>query len=129
MRDQDKHRATRLGFLVGVCIGAGSVYVTLALQAYWMSASMWVVGFVIPGIVIRTWFFSRQQSSIVELTIILIGNMGFYGALGTLVGAFVARRRAVRSTIQGRCLRCGYDLTGNISGKCPECGNPTENSA
>lgn len=22
----------------------------------------------------------------------------------------------------GQCLRCGYDLTGNISGICPECG-------
>lgn len=21
-----------------------------------------------------------------------------------------------------RCLRCGYDLTGNLSGTCPECG-------
>lgn len=23
---------------------------------------------------------------------------------------------------QGRCAACGYDLTGNVSGKCPECG-------
>lgn len=23
-----------------------------------------------------------------------------------------------------RCLRCGYDLTGNVSGICPECGRP-----
>lgn len=23
------------------------------------------------------------------------------------------------------CRHCGYDLTGNISGPCPECGNPT----
>ena len=22
----------------------------------------------------------------------------------------------------GRCTRCGYDLTGNVSGVCPECG-------
>jgi len=22
----------------------------------------------------------------------------------------------------GRCRRCGYDLTGNVSGVCPECG-------
>ena len=26
------------------------------------------------------------------------------------------------------CLQCGYDLTGNISGVCPECGSPTETS-
>ena len=24
----------------------------------------------------------------------------------------------------GRCARCGYDLTGNVSGVCPECGTP-----
>ena len=24
------------------------------------------------------------------------------------------------------CLNCGYDLTGNKSGVCPECGTPTE---
>ena len=23
---------------------------------------------------------------------------------------------------EGRCARCGYDLTGNVSGRCPECG-------
>lgn len=24
--------------------------------------------------------------------------------------------------VTGRCYRCGYDLTGNVSGRCPECG-------
>ncbi len=24
----------------------------------------------------------------------------------------------------GHCQRCGYDLTGNVSGRCPECGEP-----
>ena len=23
---------------------------------------------------------------------------------------------------KGRCQHCGYDLTGNVSGRCPECG-------
>ena len=23
---------------------------------------------------------------------------------------------------RGQCLSCGYDLTGNVSGECPECG-------
>ena len=30
------------------------------------------------------------------------------------------RRRWRRK--QGLCLNCGYDLTGNVSGRCPECG-------
>lgn len=27
-----------------------------------------------------------------------------------------------RITPRGHCQRCGYDLTGNVSGRCPECG-------
>ena len=30
-------------------------------------------------------------------------------------------RRNLRSA-GGQCARCGYDLTGNVSGVCPECG-------
>ena len=26
---------------------------------------------------------------------------------------------------KGHCLKCGYDLTGNVSGVCPECGEVT----
>lgn len=33
-----------------------------------------------------------------------------------------ARRRRLKR--QGRCSTCGYDLTGNVSGACPECGAP-----
>ncbi len=26
----------------------------------------------------------------------------------------------------GLCVECGYDLTGNVSGVCPECGTATQ---
>jgi len=29
---------------------------------------------------------------------------------------------------QGRCYKCDYDLTGNVSGHCPECGARIERS-
>ncbi len=32
-------------------------------------------------------------------------------------------RRRIRPT---HCQRCGYDLTGNVSGRCPECGTPVK---
>lgn len=41
--------------------------------------------------------------------------------------AFVALRRFRRyraSRREGSCRECGYDLTGNESGICPECGKP-----
>lgn len=30
--------------------------------------------------------------------------------------------RVLRPTQPGHCHKCGYDLTGNVSGVCPECG-------
>lgn len=33
-------------------------------------------------------------------------------------------RRALRRR-RGQCVACGYDLTGNTTGICPECGKPT----
>ena len=35
------------------------------------------------------------------------------------IKAYRARRR-----FRGECLGCGYDLTGNTGGVCPECGKP-----
>ena len=32
--------------------------------------------------------------------------------------------RRWRRRRKGSCLKCGYDLTGNVSGLCPECGKP-----
>jgi hypothetical protein len=40
----------------------------------------------------------------------------------TLPALWLARRPGVPA---GHCRHCGYDLTGNQSGVCPECGNPT----
>jgi hypothetical protein len=37
------------------------------------------------------------------------------------------RRR--RRRLAGRCHKCGYDLTGNVSGVCPECGERIEEQA
>ncbi len=42
---------------------------------------------------------------------------------------WVERRRSVllrRRFHEGRCIRCGYNLSGNVSGVCPECGRATE---
>lgn len=36
-------------------------------------------------------------------------------------------RRAARRA-KGNCLKCGYDLTGLVEPRCPECGTPTKQS-
>jgi hypothetical protein len=38
--------------------------------------------------------------------------------------ALRARRERMRARLKGHCVKCGYDLAGNISGICPECGTP-----
>ena len=47
---------------------------------------------------------------------------GVFGRPGS--EAREARTRRLRSK-QGLCAYCGYDLRGNVSGVCPECGAPT----
>ena len=52
-----------------------------------------------------------------------------FWAIGPVVGlapvclsSLIRRRRVARLRRQNRCTRCGYSLTGNLSGTCPECG-------
>ena len=42
-----------------------------------------------------------------------------------LVG-LLAHARWRRHRTPGQCTRCGYDLTGNVTGICPECGLPAD---
>jgi hypothetical protein len=38
------------------------------------------------------------------------------------VPTFLVWRRSRPRRMPGTCVQCGYDLTGNTSGQCPECG-------
>lgn len=63
---------------------------------------------------VSIWFYvARTGVFFAALPIICI----YVGTLG--------RRRALRDA--GHCT-CGYDLTGNVSGRCPECGSPITHS-
>ena len=44
---------------------------------------------------------------------------------GACVGALIARRGR-RVIPAGHCQTCAYDLTGNTSGTCPECGTDSD---
>lgn len=45
-----------------------------------------------------------------------------------LLGWLSHRRRLRRRHASGRCRMCGYNLTGNLTGVCPECGRPVDRS-
>ncbi len=42
--------------------------------------------------------------------------------LGALIGYVIATRAERHRIPPGHCRKCGYNLTGNVSGRCPECG-------
>jgi hypothetical protein len=46
-------------------------------------------------------------------------SLALFASILPLV-AFVRSRREQK--VKGHCTKCGYDLRGNISGVCPECG-------
>lgn len=51
----------------------------------------------------------------------LAGNAGLSAGLVCVIT--LVRRRLTRR-VPGHCAACDYDLTGNVSGVCPECGQP-----
>jgi hypothetical protein len=52
---------------------------------------------------------------------LIIGNAVFYGCVGFGIAMLLRRRPR-----KGPCVKCGYNLTGNESGICPECGTRIE---
>lgn len=55
----------------------------------------------------------------------------FGGIQWSLLAALAARWLFREPLDRSRplCIQCGYDLTGNVSGRCPECGTPRGDSA
>jgi hypothetical protein len=63
-----------------------------------------------------------------------MANAVFYGVVGGLVGHVLGMLAAATADLvfaqirqfarAGHCRKCDYDLTGNESGQCPECGWP-----
>ena len=52
----------------------------------------------------------------------IIAMIALCFVFGVVVWPMVRQRERERLAKAGRCARCGYDLTGNTSGICPECG-------
>ena len=45
--------------------------------------------------------------------------------LAAMIPTYLAWRR-LRRPLPGHCRKCGYDLTGNVTGVCSECGKDVE---
>ena len=70
---------------------------------------------------IQDWF---DNHDVVRVGLVAV----FYALSGYLIGMAVStwatRRMRSHRIAAGHCEQCGYDLQGNASGRCPECGVP-----
>jgi hypothetical protein len=63
--------------------------------------------------------------AIVSMSHIDSGAFGFFGfPIISLIYAIVRTVQVRRPPARGLCVNCGYNLTGNTSGVCSECGTP-----
>ena len=51
----------------------------------------------------------------------LLSNAAVYGLVGALGAMWLNFGRRMRRLERGLCQSCGYNLTGNTTGVCPEC--------
>lgn len=74
----------------------------------------------------KVFYDSLPHSSIIPPRISVIVAVPFWMvSLVTLIYPLIVFRRRLRQRHRrrrGACLACGYNLTGNVSGVCPECG-------
>jgi len=75
---------------------------------------------VVAGSAVTTGLVALTTGTLRELVVLSI-SAAILSALAARVFLPSARSRA-----SGQCAKCGYDLTGNESGVCPECGVPVD---
>ena len=104
--------------------GTGAWLVALALCIFWKQqrqvlAEIMFALTLMCGTAWLTWpYYSLTIKGIFS------NDMLFWAAIMLVisVGAIGAARRSVSPPPWPVCARCGYNLTGNVSGVCPECG-------
>ncbi len=96
------------------------------------------VGLILPSLFANRWPAGTQDFCVNEdlLEFVTSGPVAEYvltipmwlpfALVGGAVGMKFWRNR--RRRLQSHCPRCNYDMTGNQSGKCPECGTPATDS-
>ena len=113
---------------IGVCTGIAIIIVLLFLRSP-------LIGFLVGGISwagIAAIVFNTGDplAPIVQVIVgVIFGTIGaVLGLAGGLLGKFV-RRIIDRKLSPNACPSCDYDLTGNTTGVCPECGHASETKA
>ena len=58
-----------------------------------------------------------------------VSALGCVVTLALYLWLYRRRIRLGQHAAHGLCVHCGYNLTGNVSGVCPECGTAAASSA
>jgi hypothetical protein len=98
---------------MGDCIGHGFK----SPGEFWIG--IWIVQN--PGFEIIRWSSDSDGAESVHVT------HGLLALMSTILPLIWLRAR--RRVLPGHCAACRYDLTGNTSGRCPECGAAVAESA
>ncbi|MCB9850951.1 MAG: hypothetical protein H6817_09645 [Phycisphaerales bacterium] len=88
-----------------------------------------VVAAVIAGVFtayLFTFGYARIGGKLGPLIGVAFMFANLYSVPIALFTGFVAHVKWRKHRAPGSCSQCGYDLTGNTSGVCPECGRPTD---
>ena len=113
------NRLTRYVFRLGVvaCVLIVVATVLNSWQGYYFPVSGgWFVGFTF-----RSW--PAIWKPWPGMTLLSLPTWMFL--LAALIPTVLAWRR-LRRPLPGHCRKCGYNLTGNVTGKCSECGTTFE---
>ncbi len=99
--------------------------------ASWSSAREWTwtqwrwrLGLCRPGVYERTYggyLYENLSQPVNQTVYVLPCWIPFTLAMVSTALLWLLDRRRAKP---GHCGRCGYSLTGNVSGRCPECGTP-----
>jgi hypothetical protein len=65
---------------------------------------------------------SWSQFRALGIAYLAVSAAGMLMIMGASIRTIFRRKRAAWRMRYGLCARCGYDLTGNLSGRCPERG-------
>lgn len=124
-----KRRAAKRGWLLGTLF-ALVILVAPRLMPGNMALGPWVYP-IIKGLVYPARLTERLPGdflgnahagpSLLGMVLWFAVHFAFYGCVGSIVARLWVWYRDHRLP-EGSCQTCSYDLTGNVSGVCPECG-------
>lgn len=123
--EEMRHTVEKLRLLLLIiCASTWLIVIAPALVAGPMRRELGQVAMAAALLALLAWSADPERrafASLPSLNWVFIASSGglFIGLLSALLPVRAPHRRP------DRCPTCHYDLTGNVSGTCPECGNPT----